>query len=78
MIKLDAIACHTVDGALQTAGTMTQVTGVAFVTVQNDYAQAVKYPARLCFVSGARKRRESLVAARWRRAEHGRGPAGLR
>jgi hypothetical protein len=41
MIKLDAIACHTVDGALQTAGTMTQVTGVAFVTVQNDYAQAV-------------------------------------
>src|SRR5260370_5787600 len=41
MIKLDAIAFLTVDGSLQAAGTMTQVTGVAFVTVQNDYAQAV-------------------------------------
>src|SRR5882672_1444965 len=41
MIKLDAIASGTVDGSLQTAGTMTQVTGVAFVTVQNDYSQAV-------------------------------------
>src|SRR5258708_37767566 len=41
MIKLDAIASCTVDGSLQAAGTMTQVTGVAFVTVQNDYAQAV-------------------------------------
>jgi hypothetical protein len=76
MIKLDAIASHTVDGALQTAGTMTQVTGVAFVTVQNDYAQAVNI--RQGFVSGARKRRESLVAARWRRAEHGRVPECLR
>jgi len=34
MIKLDALASRTVDGSLQTAGTMTQVTGVAFVTVQ--------------------------------------------
>src|SRR6476660_8953774 len=41
MIKLDAIDSRTVDGSLQTAGTMTQVTGVAFVTVQNNYAQAV-------------------------------------
>src|SRR5271169_1283274 len=41
MIKLDAIASRTVDGSLQTAGTMAQVTGVAFVTVQNDYSQAV-------------------------------------
>src|SRR5260370_26835292 len=41
MIQLDAIAFLTVDGSLQAAGTMTQVTGVAFVTVQNDYPQAV-------------------------------------
>src|SRR3974390_1176449 len=41
MIKLDAIAFLTGDGALQTASTMTQVTGVAFVTVEHDYAQAV-------------------------------------
>jgi len=41
MIKLDAIASRTMNGALQTAGTMTQVAGVAFVTVENDYSQAV-------------------------------------
>src|SRR5258707_13854644 len=41
MIKLDAIASRSVDGSLQTARTMTQVTGVAFMTVKNDYAQAV-------------------------------------
>src|SRR5438093_1480185 len=41
MIKLDAIAGRTVDGSLQTARAMTPVTGVAFVTVQNDYSQAV-------------------------------------
>src|SRR2546428_1951155 len=41
MIKLDAIASRSVDGSLQTARAMTQVTGVAFVTVENDYSQAV-------------------------------------
>jgi len=41
MIKLDAIASRSVDGSLQTARTMTQVTGVAFMTVKNDDAQAV-------------------------------------
>src|SRR5713101_2085366 len=41
MIKLDAIASCSVDGSLQAAGTMTQVTGVALVTVQHDHSQAV-------------------------------------
>src|SRR5438093_12941401 len=41
MIKLDAIASRSVDGSLQTARTMTQVTGVAFMTVENDDSQAV-------------------------------------
>src|SRR6266513_1768066 len=41
MIKLDAIASRSVDGSLQTARTMTQVTGVAFMTVKNDDSQAV-------------------------------------
>src|ERR1700722_273989 len=41
MIKLDAIASRTMNGSLQAARTMTQVTGVAFVTVENDYSQAV-------------------------------------
>src|SRR5258705_13953146 len=41
MIKLDAIASRSVDGSLQTARTMTQVTGVAFMTVKNDNSQAV-------------------------------------
>jgi hypothetical protein len=56
MIKLDAIACCTVNGSLQTAGTMTQVSGVFFVTVGHDHPSR-KYPARLCSVSDARKRR---------------------
>src|SRR5256885_1239244 len=41
MIKLDAIASRSVDGSLQTARTMTPVTGVAFMTVKNDDSQAV-------------------------------------
>src|SRR5258708_8781333 len=41
MIKLDAIASRSVDSSLQTARTMTQVTGVAFMTVENNYSQAV-------------------------------------
>src|SRR5260370_32294851 len=41
MIKLDAIASRSVDSSLQTARTMTQVTGVAFMTVENDYPQAL-------------------------------------
>ena len=41
MIKLDAIAFRTMNGSLQTARTMTQVAGVAFVTVENDHSQAV-------------------------------------
>jgi hypothetical protein len=41
VIILKAITPSAVNYALQAAGTMTQVTGVAFVTVQNDYAQAV-------------------------------------
>src|SRR5947207_15047039 len=41
MINLDAIASRSVDGSLQTARTMTQVTGVAFMTVKNDDSQAV-------------------------------------
>jgi len=41
MIKLEAIASRTMNGSLQAARTMTQVTGVAFVTVENDYTQAV-------------------------------------
>jgi len=34
MIKLDALASRTVDGSLANSRTMTQVTGVAFVTVR--------------------------------------------
>jgi len=41
MIKLNAIPSRRVDGSLQTARAMTQVTGVAFVTVENDDSQAV-------------------------------------
>src|SRR5205809_8025134 len=41
MIKLDAIASRSVDGSLQTARTMTPVTGMAFVTVETDDSQAV-------------------------------------
>src|SRR5436190_16461418 len=41
MIKLDAIASRSVNGSLQTARTMTPVTGVAFMTVKNDDSQAV-------------------------------------
>jgi len=41
MIKLHAIPSRRVDGSLQAARAMTQVTGVAFVTVENDYSQAV-------------------------------------
>jgi hypothetical protein len=41
MIKLDAIASRTMNSSLQTAGTMTQVAGVAFVTVEHDHPQAV-------------------------------------
>src|SRR5258707_14998588 len=41
MIKLDAIASRSMNGSLQTAGTMTQVAGVAFVTIENDHSQAV-------------------------------------
>jgi hypothetical protein len=42
VIKLQAIALLSVDGALQAAGTVAQVSRVAFVAVQNHYAQAVK------------------------------------
>jgi hypothetical protein len=52
MIKLDTIASRTVDGSLQATGTMTQVTGVAFVTVQNDYSQAVNI--RQGWIAGSR------------------------
>src|SRR6202008_3792546 len=41
MIKLDAIASCRVDGSLRTARAMTQVTGVALMTVENDDSQAV-------------------------------------
>src|ERR1700758_4487298 len=41
MIKLDAIASCSVDGSLQTARAMTQVTGVALMTVENDDSQAI-------------------------------------
>src|ERR1700739_4099614 len=41
MIKLKAIPSRRVDGSLQTTRAMTQVTGVAFMTVENDYPQAV-------------------------------------
>src|SRR5271157_64207 len=41
MIILNAIPSRRVDGSLQTARAMTQVTGVALMTVENDYSQAV-------------------------------------
>jgi hypothetical protein len=41
VIKLNAIAGGQVESSLQAAGTMTQITGVAFVAVQNRYAKAL-------------------------------------
>src|SRR5712691_12578333 len=49
VIELNSISGFTVDGSLQATGAMTQVTGMAFVTIHNGYTHSQR--VRQCLVA---------------------------